>query len=164
MGRSEDRNNGKREKGRMGKCENEIGTTRKSEYVKIGTRGIEKIRRWQYEQIEMHRSCQRCINTQMHSFRTPNFFYVKITKINILNICNKHNIHCTLIGSGCIFNDDKNEYTCNDLGNDYTNYYSESRILLEKLVKEFDITKEEVREIMEEFGFNVKMNNAVALN
>ena len=34
--------------------------------------------------------------------------------------------------------DDKNEYTCNDSGNDYTNYYSESRILLEKLVKEFD--------------------------
>ena len=61
-----------------------------------------------------------------------------IDQINILNICNKHNIHCTLIGSGCIFNDDKNEYTCNDLGNDYTNYYSESRILLEKLVKEFD--------------------------
>ena len=61
-----------------------------------------------------------------------------IEQINILNLCNKHNIHCTLIGSGCIFNDLKSEYTSADIGNDFSNYYSESRILLEKLVKEFD--------------------------
>lgn len=61
-----------------------------------------------------------------------------IEQINILNLCNKHNIHCTLIGSGCIFNDSQTEYTSSDIGNDFSNYYSESRILLEKLVKEFD--------------------------
>lgn len=61
-----------------------------------------------------------------------------IEQINILNLCNKHNIHCTIIGSGAIFNNTKSEYTCFDEGNDYSNYYSESRILLEKLVKEFN--------------------------
>ena len=61
-----------------------------------------------------------------------------IEQINILNLCNKHNIHCTLIGSGCIFNDSQTEYASSDIGNDFSNYYSESRILLENLVKEFD--------------------------
>lgn len=61
-----------------------------------------------------------------------------IEQINILNLCNKYNIHCTLIGSGSIFNDTKSVYTSNDLGNDFSNYYSKSRILLENLIKEFD--------------------------
>ena len=61
-----------------------------------------------------------------------------IEQINILNLCNKYNIHCTLIGSGCIFNDSRTEYISSDIGNDFSNYYSESRILLEKLVKEFE--------------------------
>ena len=61
-----------------------------------------------------------------------------IEQINILNLCNKHSIHCTLIGSGCIFNDSQTEYISSDIGNDFSNYYSESRILLEKLVKEFE--------------------------
>ena len=61
-----------------------------------------------------------------------------IEQINLLNLCNKYSIHCTLIGTGCIFNNSKNEYSHDDTGNDFTNYYSESRILLEKLVKEFD--------------------------
>lgn len=60
-----------------------------------------------------------------------------IEQINLLNLCNKYSIHCTLIGTGCIFNYSKNEYSQIDTGNDFTNYYSESRILLEKLVKEF---------------------------
>lgn len=61
-----------------------------------------------------------------------------IEQINLLNLCNKYSIHFTLIGSGCIFNNSKNEYTNEDIGNDFSNYYSESRILLEKLVKEFN--------------------------
>ena len=61
-----------------------------------------------------------------------------IEQINILNLCNKYSIHCTLIGTGSIFNNSKDEYLHNDIGNDFTNYYSESRILLEKLVQEFD--------------------------
>lgn len=61
-----------------------------------------------------------------------------IEQINILNLCNKHNIHCTLIGSGCIFNDSQTEYASSDIGNDFSNYYSETRILLENLVKEFN--------------------------
>lgn len=59
-----------------------------------------------------------------------------IYQIELLNICEKLNIHYTLLGSGAIFKD-INEATNTTLGNDYTNFYSECRILLEKLVKDY---------------------------
>jgi len=61
-----------------------------------------------------------------------------IEQVNLLNLCNKYNIHCTLIGSGCIFNNSKDSYTNKDSGNNFSNYYSESRIQLEYFVKEFN--------------------------
>lgn len=62
-----------------------------------------------------------------------------INQINILNICNEYNIHCTLIGSGAIFKNSlipKYSTDCGDLINN-NNYYAESRILLEKLIIPF---------------------------
>ena len=59
-----------------------------------------------------------------------------IYQIELLKICEKLNIHYTLLGSGAIFKD-ISEATSKTLGNDYTNFYSECRILLEKLVKDY---------------------------
>lgn len=62
-----------------------------------------------------------------------------INQINILNLCNEYNIHCTLIGSGAIFkscNDPKYSYNVGDL-NDDNNYYSKCRIILEEQIKPF---------------------------
>lgn len=61
-----------------------------------------------------------------------------IEQVSLLNLCNKYNIHCTLIGSGCIFNNKNSSYTNKDTGNDFSNYYAEARIQLEYFVKEFN--------------------------
>lgn len=62
-----------------------------------------------------------------------------INQINILNLCNEYNIHCTLIGSATIFKsckDPKYSYDVGDL-NDDNNYYSKCRIILEEQIKPF---------------------------
>ena len=63
-----------------------------------------------------------------------------INQINILNLCNEYNIHCTLIGSGAIFKACKNPKYSYDVGdlNDVNNYYSKCRIMLEEQVKAFN--------------------------
>ena len=74
-----------------------------------------------------------------------------INQINILNLCNEYNVHCTIIGSGAIFkavqyhcdgykNDAENvkySISSGDLCDD-TNYYSKCRILLEDQIKPFN--------------------------
>jgi dTDP-4-dehydrorhamnose 3,5-epimerase-like enzyme len=59
-----------------------------------------------------------------------------INQIELLEICENLNIHYTLLGSGAIF---KNIEQANDSteGNNYDSFYSECRILLEKLVKNY---------------------------
>jgi len=62
-----------------------------------------------------------------------------INQINILNLCNEYNVHCTLIGSGAIFKttpDSKYSYDNGDL-DDESNYYAKCRIILEEQVKHF---------------------------
>ena len=59
-----------------------------------------------------------------------------IQQINILKICNKYNIHCTLLGSGAIYKDIESA-TEETEGNDNSSFYSECRILLEKLIKSY---------------------------
>lgn len=63
-----------------------------------------------------------------------------INQINILNLCNEFNIHCTLIGSGAIFKNNNIPKYSTDKGNliNELNYYAESRILLEELVLPFN--------------------------
>jgi dTDP-4-dehydrorhamnose 3,5-epimerase len=70
-----------------------------------------------------------------------------INQINILNICNKYSVHCTLIGSGAIFKNDnlKKEKLQTKLSDDKgnlidkdNNYYSYCRILLEELIEYYD--------------------------
>lgn len=59
-----------------------------------------------------------------------------IQQIKILQLCNKYNIHCTLLGSGAIFKD-MDKATEETEGNDNSTFYSECRILLEKMVKSY---------------------------
>lgn len=67
-----------------------------------------------------------------------------INQINILNLCNEYNIHCTILGSGMIFKTNLNNNSANikysintgDLG-DNNHYYSYCRILLEEQIKPF---------------------------
>jgi dTDP-4-dehydrorhamnose 3,5-epimerase-like enzyme/nucleoside-diphosphate-sugar epimerase len=69
-----------------------------------------------------------------------------INQINILNLCYKHSVHCTLIGSGAIFktenhNEDKlQNKLSDDKGNliDNDNYYSYCRILLEEQIQVYN--------------------------
>lgn len=60
-----------------------------------------------------------------------------ICQISMMNICKKLGIKVVIIGSGAIFDDEK-FYDENDEGNFTDNFYAESRILLEKLVKNYD--------------------------
>lgn len=67
-----------------------------------------------------------------------------INQINILNLCNEYNIHCTIIGSGMIFktnksNNYKNIKFSSSNGDifDNNNYYSYCRVLLENQIKAF---------------------------
>lgn len=62
-----------------------------------------------------------------------------INQINILNLCNEYNIHCTLIGSGAIFKSSaelKYSHNPGDI-DDKSNYYAKCRIMLEEQVKPF---------------------------
>jgi 3,5-epimerase/4-reductase len=66
-----------------------------------------------------------------------------INQINILNLCNEYNVHCTIIGSGAIFKTSlfnnlniKYSISNGDLC-DNNNYYSKCRILLEDQMKPF---------------------------
>ena len=66
-----------------------------------------------------------------------------IEQINILNLCYEYNVHCTLIGSGAIFNSSKEPIYSYTRGNivstpESPNYYAECRIMLEELIKPFD--------------------------
>lgn len=63
-----------------------------------------------------------------------------INQINILNLCSEYNLHCTIIGSGAIFNNSNNIKYSNDKGDldDENNYYSHCRILLENMVEPFN--------------------------
>lgn len=55
-------------------------------------------------------------------------------QVELLKICQNLNIHYTLFGSGVIFKDLDKAYNDTN-GNDYTNFYSECRILLENIIK-----------------------------
>lgn len=62
-----------------------------------------------------------------------------INQINILNLCNEYNVHCTLIGSGAIFKSSvelKYSHNPGDI-DDKSNYYAKCRIMLEEQVKPF---------------------------
>ena len=78
----------------------------------------------------------------------PNIFWCDNNKIETIEnnityqltlaaLCKEYNIHLTMMGSGGIFNNDK-IYTENENGNNYNNFYSECRIFLEKIVKNYD--------------------------
>ena len=66
-----------------------------------------------------------------------------IEQVNILNLCDSLNIHCTLIGSGMIFKAENHDVTnikysiSNGDLCDNNNYYSKCRILLEEQIKPF---------------------------
>ena len=57
-------------------------------------------------------------------------------QLTLADICKEKNIHLTIFGSGGIF-DNKRIYTEDDLGNNFNNFYSESRIYLENIVKNY---------------------------
>lgn len=57
-------------------------------------------------------------------------------QIELLEICETLNIHYTLLGSGAIFKDLNKAYS-STTGNDYCNFYSECRILLENILKQY---------------------------
>ena len=66
-----------------------------------------------------------------------------INQINILNLCHEYNVHCTVIGSGAIFNSSKEPIYSHTKGNivstpEFPNYYAECRIMLEELIKPFN--------------------------
>ena len=61
-----------------------------------------------------------------------------IDQINILNLCNDKNVHCTIIGSGAIYKESSDLKTEENSGDLISEYYSECRILLENLIKNFD--------------------------
>lgn len=58
-------------------------------------------------------------------------------QLTIASICKEYGIHLTVFGSGGIFNSDK-IYCETDVGNNYNNYYSKCRILLEDIIKYYD--------------------------
>jgi dTDP-4-dehydrorhamnose reductase len=62
-----------------------------------------------------------------------------INQINIANVCNELNIHCTMIGSGAIFKTSSNPVMCDTIGNidTYNNYYAKCRIYLEEHIQPF---------------------------
>jgi len=79
---------------------------------------------------------------------TPNIFWCddhrvetienNITyQLTMAKICKDKNIHLTIFSSGGIFKNDK-FYTENDEGNFKNNFYSEARIYLENIVKNYD--------------------------
>lgn len=57
-------------------------------------------------------------------------------QLTLANICKEKNIHLTIFGSGGIF-DNTRIYTEHDLGNNFNNFYSESRIYLENIAKNY---------------------------
>jgi 3,5-epimerase/4-reductase len=80
---------------------------------------------------------------------TPNIFWCDDHKTETIEnnityqltmaaICKEHNIHLTIFGSGGIFNNDDKVYSESDIGNNFSNYYGECRILLETLVKQYN--------------------------
>jgi dTDP-4-dehydrorhamnose 3,5-epimerase-like enzyme/dTDP-4-dehydrorhamnose reductase len=58
-------------------------------------------------------------------------------QLTLAKICNDLNIHLTVIGSGGIFKNGLKEYTEEDQGDLFDNFYSTSRIYLENLLKEY---------------------------
>jgi dTDP-4-dehydrorhamnose 3,5-epimerase-like enzyme/dTDP-4-dehydrorhamnose reductase len=58
-------------------------------------------------------------------------------QLTMADICKKQNIHLTIFGSGGIFKNDK-IYSDTEIGNNFSNYYGECRILLENIVKNYD--------------------------
>ena len=80
---------------------------------------------------------------------TPNIFWCDEHKtetiennityqLTLAAICKEYGIHLTIFGSGGIFNNTNIIYTETDLGDNFSNYYGESRILLEKMVSQYD--------------------------
>jgi 3,5-epimerase/4-reductase len=59
-------------------------------------------------------------------------------QLTMAAICKEYNIHLTIFGSGGIFINDGKVYGESDIGNNYTNYYGECRILLESMVKQYN--------------------------
>ena len=57
-------------------------------------------------------------------------------QLTLAALCKKHNIHLTIMGSGGIFNNDK-IYTETETGNNCNNFYSECRIFLEEIAKNY---------------------------
>ena len=57
-------------------------------------------------------------------------------QIELLEICERFGVHYTLLGSGAIFKDLDIADSLTD-GNDYTNFYSECRILLESILRQY---------------------------
>lgn len=79
---------------------------------------------------------------------TPNIFWCNDNKIETIEnnityqltlakICNDMKIHLTIFGSGGIFKNDK-MYKESDEGNFTNNFYSESRIYLENIIKNYN--------------------------
>jgi len=80
---------------------------------------------------------------------TPNIFWCDEHKTETIEhnityqltmaaICKEYGIHLTIFGSGGIFNNDNKVYLETDTGNNFSNYYGESRILLENIVKQYN--------------------------
>lgn len=59
-------------------------------------------------------------------------------QLTMASICKEYNIHLTIFGSGGIFNNDGKVYGESDIGNNFTNYYGECRILLESMMKQYN--------------------------
>lgn len=58
-------------------------------------------------------------------------------QLMIISLCKKRNIHCTIIGSGVIFKNDR-FYNEEDEGNFDNNFYGKCRIFLENICKNYD--------------------------
>lgn len=81
---------------------------------------------------------------------TPNIFWCdehqtetienNITyQLTMAAICKEYGIHLTIFGSGGIFNNEPDRvYLETDLGNNFSNYYGECRILLETISKHYN--------------------------
>ena len=60
-------------------------------------------------------------------------------QLTMAAICKEYGIHLTIFGSGGIFNNEPDRvYSETDIGNNFSNYYGECRILLENIVKHYD--------------------------
>ena len=79
---------------------------------------------------------------------TPNIFWCDSHKVETIEnnltyqltmaaLCKEYNIHLTIMGSGGIFNNDK-IYNEDDTGNNYNSFYSECRIFLEQISKNYE--------------------------